>query len=233
MWCPFISVFDAIFNCSAMDLSYGNIYCFACCCYVFDRELEKRTQDIRRNVLPTNPYTEYSWMALERDTIYFKNFGLNKHSNKNDFYGKLFNTFSVVFLRIIFYICIAGLRGLINLGSTCFMNCIVQTLVHTPILTQYFLSDLHHCKFLDNTKCLVCEMGRLFQEVCSIALCLFALLLMTAFILVLLTSEYTTHSVSVITSGLDACQTFSRLRTARCAWIFHFNPWYIASPFHW
>ena len=33
-----------------------------------------------------------------------------------------------------------GLRGLINLGNTCFMSCIVQTLVHTPLLRDYFLS---------------------------------------------------------------------------------------------
>merc|ERR1711997_567469 len=40
-----------------------------------------------------------------------------------------------------------GLRGLINLGNTCFMSCIVQTLVHTPLLRDYFLSDRHLCLF--------------------------------------------------------------------------------------
>ena len=35
-----------------------------------------------------------------------------------------------------------GLRGLINLGNTCFMSCIVQTLVHTPLLRDYFLSGM-------------------------------------------------------------------------------------------
>ena len=38
-----------------------------------------------------------------------------------------------------------GLRGLYNLGNTCFMNCIVQALVHTPVLRDYFLSDGHRC----------------------------------------------------------------------------------------
>eukprot|EP00730_Choanoeca_flexa_P015729 TRINITY_DN7288_c0_g1_i2.p1 TRINITY_DN7288_c0_g1~~TRINITY_DN7288_c0_g1_i2.p1 ORF type:complete len:602 (+),score=104.82 TRINITY_DN7288_c0_g1_i2:54-1859(+) len=36
-----------------------------------------------------------------------------------------------------------GLRGLSNLGNTCFANSVVQCMLHNPILRNYFLSDLH------------------------------------------------------------------------------------------
>ncbi|KAJ6568652.1 hypothetical protein B0H19DRAFT_1024019 [Mycena capillaripes] len=61
-----------------------------------------------------------------------------------------------------------GRRGLLNLGQTCFMNVVLQSFVHNPLLRNYFLGDKHNskqCKIEEDCTC--CEMDKIFAEIFS------------------------------------------------------------------
>ncbi|KAJ1958265.1 hypothetical protein IWQ62_004926, partial [Dispira parvispora] len=60
-----------------------------------------------------------------------------------------------------------GIRGLRNMGSTCFMNVILQAFVHNPLLRSHFLSDSHNRENCTRSACIACEMDQLFRQVFS------------------------------------------------------------------
>jgi ubiquitin carboxyl-terminal hydrolase 22/27/51 len=125
----------------SLNLSFGHIFCFHCNDYIYDHKFlkinEKNQFKAAKSLKKSVSYC--SWFPSEAEIACLQQHSRKMLSENN---------------RL-------GLRGLFNLGSTCFMNCIIQVLIHTPVLRDYFLSDRHNCKL---SSCMVCEISKIFQE---------------------------------------------------------------------
>ena len=58
----------------------------------------------------------------------------------------------------------SGIRGIYNMGATCYMNVILQCFVHNPLLRNFYLGDGHQSGECTYKNCMSCAMDDMFQD---------------------------------------------------------------------
>lgn len=57
-----------------------------------------------------------------------------------------------------------GIRGFVNMGSTCFMSSVIQTFIHNPIIRDYFMTEGHMYCPQDKNDCITCSIDEIFTN---------------------------------------------------------------------
>lgn len=119
-----------------INLTWGHLFCAHCDDYTYDGEILSIAESLQKD--------NYS---IGTKPFSLKHIDLLRSNNDIAFKN---NT---------------PVPGFVNLGNTCFLNSVLQVLMHTPMLRNYILSDQHICPFVkEPNQCIVCEISRIYQQ---------------------------------------------------------------------
>lgn len=147
-----------------VDVERAELFCGLCCDQIYDPDFDKVVMAKHSMVLPQGVVGNESigHRLIKRRRLVS---GVGLYLNDK-------SMFSIPVKDLRGKSCFPeGLRGLNNLGSTCFMNCMLQALLHAPIFKDYFLSDAHNsedCKRRTMDRlCLICDINAVFSAMYS------------------------------------------------------------------
>ncbi|KAL7270761.1 hypothetical protein RUND412_006511 [Rhizina undulata] len=126
-----------------IDSRSGHVYCFHCQDFIYDPTLE----EIRRE----------KEAALEGGPRKRRRIEEVKPSPEDLKYIETNTTLAPCKAA-------GGLRGFLNMGSTCFMSVVLQCLIHNPLIRNFYLSDGHRTKDCTQNNCMSCAMDEVFSE---------------------------------------------------------------------
>ena len=135
-----------------MDSRARNVYCQGCDDFVYDHELERLRSPAPEVSLKGSRFILNLFLLTDIQVV-----SKRKIENSADELFVRSNASKRPCAR-------QGVRGLWNLGQSCFMNVILQALLHDPILHAHFLGNGHQTQECTITDCVGCSVAEAFTE---------------------------------------------------------------------
>jgi ubiquitin carboxyl-terminal hydrolase 22/27/51 len=147
-----------------VDSRSGHVFCFQCQDYVYDPALEEIRIEQEVSIDGGGEYLFIARSCYHPHKCRLRTYAVRKRRRLEDSKPSA-EDLKQIDTHTNFAPCRAtGLRGFLNMGSTCFMSVILQSLIHNPLVRNFYLSDGHRQKDCTRTNCMSCAMDEVFTE---------------------------------------------------------------------